>query len=470
MGQSDVSERVGLLTGLAAAEDGLEHWESRLAYLQEALKIATGLGDRGVGGKTLADLADALLLAGRFEDALKLANQGLSCLETEADADQVRLLATLGQAHAATASYQPALEAMQRALDLSQRLAIPRLTARVLRARSIVNFHYLRSRESLADGLQGERLDSSEDSPWLRAVHLRTLHQTLLYLARPAEAAEIANRLLPLSARIGQSDSAALCMLTQARLECGRAPDFAKFEHAVEQVAQASRSRHAFLDALLEVQQSLIDFFRANWTSGRSALSHAQAASQIERGYSIQGFGIGMAFRIKAYASDHEGALAILNGNRNLLPLPGQPNTRGSWFMLASTIEGLMMLGERAQAGQLYPLTSELIETGTTVLWPISRFVQTIAGIAASAGGHYDAAEEHFRSAMRDAESFPDLLEQAEIRRFHAMMLIDRGSTADPEEGKSLLEQGLRSYDEMGMPRHREMTRALLDRIGTNAP
>jgi hypothetical protein len=35
-------------------------------------------------------------------------------------------------------------------------------------------------------------------------------------------------------------------------------------------------------------------------------------------------------------------------------------------------------------------------------------------------------AEDHFQIALRQAESFPHRLEQAEIRRFHAMMLIDR--------------------------------------------
>ena len=101
--------------------------------------------------------------------------------------------------------------------------------------------------------------------------------------------------------------------------------------------------------------------------------------------------------------------------------------------MLGSVIEGLVMLGEHAQAGQLYPLVRELIDIGAVVLWPIFRFTQTIAGIAASAAHQWEAAEEHFRIAMRQAESFPDRLEQAEIRRFHAMMLMDR---AGPERSR----------------------------------
>jgi hypothetical protein len=35
------------------------------------------------------------------------------------------------------------------------------------------------------------------------------------------------------------------------------------------------------------------------------------------------------------------------------------------------------MLGEQAQAGELYPLVRELIDTGAVVGWPIPRYTQT---------------------------------------------------------------------------------------------
>ncbi len=78
----------------------------------------------------------------------------------------------------------------------------------------------------------------------------------------------------------------------------------------------------------------------------------------------MEGFGVGTLFRQMAYAGDRDGALAILDEKRALLPRSGQPNTAGSWLMLALVIEGLVMLGEHSQAGQLYPLVCELIGTG----------------------------------------------------------------------------------------------------------
>ena len=79
-------------------------------------------------------------------------------------------------------------------------------------------------------------------------------------------------------------------------------------------------------------------------------------------------------------------------------------------------------------------------------------------------GASVATAEEHFQIAMQQAESFPHLLEQAEIRRFHAMMLIDRSAPDDRQRAQTLLNEALQSYERIGMPRHVEITKTLLAR------
>ena len=130
--------------------------------------------------------------------------------------------------------------------------------------------------------------------------------------------------------------------------------------------------------------------------------------------------------------------------------------------MLAMVVEGLFMLGEQAQAGQLYPLVCELIDTGAVVGWPIPRYTQTIAGLAAAGAHQWEAAEKHFQVASRQADFFADRLEQAEIRRFRAMMLRDRAAAGDRENAQTLLNEALETYTQIGMPRHLEMARALI--------
>jgi len=154
--------------------------------------------------------------------------------------------------------------------------------------------------------------------------------------------------------------------------------------------------------------------------------------------------------------------LALLEKHRASLPVSGRDKIRGSWWMLLMVAEGLAMLGEQSQAGQLYPLVRELVGTGAVALWPIYRFTHTIAGMAAGAAHQWEAAEDHFQTALQQAESFPQHLELAEIRRFHAMMLLNRAAPGDRKKAQKLLREALETYSYIGMPRHSEITQNLL--------
>jgi tetratricopeptide (TPR) repeat protein len=459
--QAAVDPRQGaeLLAGLALAERGLEQWDAAIAHLAEALEISTSIGDRELIGKSFTDLTDAFALAGRFKEASESALRGLSSLPPEDGVYRARLLAALSQARAAAGEYEPANDALREALNIASQLSDSQLVAGLLGARSIVNFHFFRLKEAAADGLRSKESAQREDSPWQRATQLRILHQSLLYLGRLDEAASIAAVLEPLARRIGQSYSIALCLSSRACAEFGRAPDLAQLEINLRQAPESGQTAtFAYLQILFEVQLSLAEFFRGNWASARS---HAQAACRPDAGSSIQGFGLGTLCRQLAYAGDRDGALAILDQESARLPRSGQANTTGSWFMFALVIEGLFMLREWSQAEELYPLVGELLDTGAVALWPIFRFTHTIAGLAATAARQWEAAEEHFRIAMQQAASFPDRLEQAEIRRFHAMMFIDRAAPGDREKAQTLLSEALRTYTQIGMPRHIEMIQAL---------
>lgn len=244
-------------------------------------------------------------------------------------------------------------------------------------------------------------------------------------------------------------------------MEFGKAPDLDQLEAVLRQVLKSDPKAQFFWDVFSEVQLSLVDFFRGNWAS---ALIHAQASCRLETESSFQGIGTGTLFRQMAYAGDRSGALALLHEKRALLPRSGQPNIGGSWRMLALVIEGLSILDEHSQAGELYTPARELVDTGAVTLWPIFRFTHTVAGIAAAAAHKWQAAEDHFQTAMQQAESLPHRLEQAEIRRFHAMMLIDRAGPSDREGAHGLLNQARETYEQIGMPCHVEMTQKLLDR------
>jgi hypothetical protein len=175
----------------------------------------------------------------------------------------------------------------------------------------------------------------------------------LLQAGRPEEALRIADELEPLTRKIGHSLSVAFIRATRAWIDFGKAPDLAKLEAGFQRPRKSDQdASFPVVEVISGIGLTMVDFFRGNWTS---ALFHAQTSRRLGPGSSIEGYSVGTLFRQLAYAGDRNGAFAVLDENRALLPLSGQSNTTDSWFMLWLVIEGLVMLGEYSEAGELYP-------------------------------------------------------------------------------------------------------------------
>ncbi len=343
-GAVDSRQKADLLATLAMAERGLDQWDAAIAHLQEVLEIYINLDDREMIGRSFTELAAVYIWAGRFQEATETAQRELTYLQAEVSADRARLLATLAQALAAARVYQPADDALWEALNIASQLSDPKLEARLLGVQSTINIQFFRLREIVTDRLLSKQLSGSDLPPWQFVLQLQILHQVLLYLGRLEEAVKIADELEPLARKIGQSLSVAFCLSTRAWMDFGKAANLAKLEAGFQRVRKSDgEASFAHLEVFFEVQLSLLDFFRGNWTS---ALSHAQESRRREPGSSMEGFGVGTLFRQLTYAGGRDGTLRILDEKHTLLPRSGQPNTAGSWLMLALVIEGLVMLGE----------------------------------------------------------------------------------------------------------------------------
>jgi tetratricopeptide (TPR) repeat protein len=453
----DARERADLLAKVAFAERGLEHWGEACTHLQEALDTYITLGDRERIAKSCTELTTVFIWAGHLQEAIETAHRGLSYLHGDQSDGRAHLLAVLAEAQATAGFWEPAEQALCEAQKIASPIPDPKLVARLNRARLSLNYQFLRLKEAAADG---DKARGSDAPPWERGITLQLLYQDLLLLGRLDDAAKIRDELEPLATKIGQSYSIARCLILRAWVDFGTIPDLERLESVLRQVLKSDpKVPAAFWDVFSQVQLSLVDCFGGDWAS---AAQHARASCELEAQTSRRGMGAGTFFRQMAYAGDSEGALAILHEKRAWLPRSGQPNTMGSWWMLALVVEGLFVLGDHSKAGELYPLVRELIDTGAVVMWPIFRFTQTVAGIAAAAARHWEAAEDHFQAALQQAESIPHRLEQAEIRRFHAMMLMDRAGRGDRQDARRLLGEARETYTQIGMPRHVAMTDTLL--------
>src|SRR5262249_21271366 len=143
------------------------------------------------------------------------------------------------------------------------------------------------------------------------------------------------------------------------------------------------------------------------------------------------GPGWGILFLCDCMAGRREPALSLLDRRGAGLPRTGRFNTIGSWCALFKAIEGLVVLGESDRAAALYPLVAEALGKGTVVTYDASHLLETVAGIAAAAGGRWDVAEAHYQMALCLADQMPFVCEQAEARYWYARMLVDRGLPED---------------------------------------
>jgi hypothetical protein len=155
---------------------------------------------------------------------------------------------------------------------------------------------------------------------------------------------------------------------------------------------------------------------------------------------------------------------------KDFLPHAGRPNGIGSLVLLLSIVEGEAADGAMEFAAKHYGLVLDSIDrSGAVFRLPDPRLLQTTAGIAAAAGRRWDRAEDHFQLAMRQAEDLPHKLEQPEVRRFYARMLLDRGAPGDNEKARQLLREALGMYRKIGMPKHEEIAETMLHELKSDS-
>jgi hypothetical protein len=126
-----------------------------------------------------------------------------------------------------------------------------------------------------------------------------------------------------------------------------------------------------------------------------------------------------------------------------------------------ASVESAVLLDLREHAAALYPLMRQLLAGGLVDFWGLG-LTEKVAGIAAAAGRAWPDAEKHFENARRTADAMPHRVEQPEVRRWYARMLLDRDAPGDRERARSLLAEARTAYEAIGMSKHVAMVDELL--------
>jgi class 3 adenylate cyclase/tetratricopeptide (TPR) repeat protein len=504
----DRAARADLLYKRGLARRSLDRWDEALSDWREAATLYERLGDNEAAARTFESMCYQVLYGQHFAEALEISQRGLALIGRRESFYRSRL-AGWGGMTLSSAGYYSAGDAMlRRAQELGVKLNDESLVGLGLAARAVHHWVYLEVREAAEAGLKAAELLRKTGLLWYLADTLFYTGVTLTFAGRPDEGAGVFRELTPLAERLGHTVWSGGDYDNLFALRTGDIDGFEAFW--TQWLERARERKHAFWMSQSQLLLGMACFWRGRW---QEALDSFQTASHLEPAGAFSGTAAACTLLVRAYTGDKEAALLPLGqkgaaavraaegpsaasflrpmlraarssglglkglvgliresramAKRGPLPLPGRPASFGASTMLFAAVEGLAVLGERAEAAKLYPLVLERMQTGNLFRPIDSRLIDTLAGIAAGAGNNWAHAEEHFRSALRRAEELPNIIEQPEARRFYARMLLDRNAPGDREKARQLLTEAIEVYRRLSMPKHIEMAEALLAQAQT---
>ena len=456
------AERAELLDLRAGAERSAGHWPETIAIWGQAVDTYEALGDDEAVGRVGLQAAYSLLWAGRWGESVEYADRVLGVLGERVSADRARLLALTGAVLAfGEAPFEVADERLRQALAIADDLGDPTVRGHCLVFLCLNRFAWMHQAECAEAGLEAADLLRAAGDLWSMASGLGFGTIGLVDVGRFDEALRIQAELEPLCERLGNHPAQMQFRRVRAMVNFCTAPDMAALEafaHAdIEFVKGAGLPWWIHASGWI----GLARFLAGDWDNVRAPLEEGVA---LDPPSCLNGWNRGLLFECLAYIGDREAALALLDGaDDNRMPKPGQPNGWGPWMVLLSTVEGLYIMGEHERAAGFYDLVVECMERTRSVCphYNDMRLPERTAGIAAMAGRCWDDAEEHFRTALRQAAELPHLPEAAHTRRFFATMLLARDGPGDRAEAAALIDEAREAYRSMGMPRHAAMMDAL---------
>lgn len=439
------------------AKRNLGRSEAAVSDWLKALPLYEELDDRDGLTRVCAASCYPLFLLDRLEEALELAEKGLTAAGERPTQARCRMLAQAGFVNGLK-DYRLGLEFVQRAEELAATLGDSTLEAEVLSLKALFFQTYLDVWEEAECAGRATKLLEPTTELWWKADALNWRLLGLIMLGRLEEAARVAPELDAVASQVG--NATVLRNVHVARTAIAWfGGELDRIAESLTRTIEATREARVYTWFCDLGLHGLLEVYRGRIKTGFDKLERAVKLDPCVGPY--DGYTPGMLFAAKAYAS-HPDALAFLQKE---VPLPKTGDTNFSEALrLGYAIEGLGVLGENTRAAELYPRASALADRVVMVIHA-GLMTQTVAGIAAAAGGQWDQAVEHFETSLRQAHEIPHELEQPQVRYWYATMLRDRDAPGDREKARQLLGEALEAYEQVDFPRHREMAKELLGRL-----
>ena len=450
---ADLRDQRGVaLRSLGRADEAIAEWRRALTAYQAR-------GDDAGVVRVAERLSRALGWRAQFDESEQVARQALGALSADNPSGRGRFLAAIALGRSARAD-RASFGLIDEAVRIAEEAGDPEPLAFVLSMQTFQRWNWMRCADGIESGRRAIDAQRALNASWQLAETMGLMCYLLQWAGRFDEAADLADELRSLAARLGHQEGAWFEEQSSVPLQAIRNGDLVAAEAcATAAVERAERANIGWVGPSYRYV-AMVRVWQGRWGEAQEPI--ARALEKDVAGSFVTGTSVGQCFWVHAHLGTP--ARELLRDPRLPLPERGQPNTLGSWSALAYVTEGLALLGARAEAAAHYQRLTEVFATSARVtihgaLW------EMLAGIAAACGDQWDVARKHYETALTEAHEMPNQIAQPDVRRWYARMLIDRNAAGDRDKARTLLGEATIMYRVIGMPKHVEMAEGMLAKL-----
>ena len=443
---ADCTFTAHLLRVRGAALKGLGRWPEARAALAEALEALYAAGDPSASAVAI-ELGRLAVWCADNQRAHELCVDALARLLDGPTPERVRLLAIDAFAIGSLddAAYGAALRGLTEARSMATALndeamvGISYFTEAAMQS----NFGCI----ALAIGTADEALRRLTSATWVQsrvdAASSRAL--ALFQAGRFAEVDAVVGDILGVAEEVGNSGAIAQSRWARDVAYLHRSGDLigseARLLESVAATSGAAPGNSLLLPwaAMVQAERGDREGALATSTRARIAFPNTTAWSGMLAGCELWCMAL----------MDRPDWAARLRECEHFVPVAGRASFTGRRWFAIYLVLCYAVRGELAAAAALYPVLREVLDDGWRV-GPLQP-VEALVGLAAAAGGNWDVAENHFRSALAFVDEVRDRLGKPSVQKWYAWMLLRRAAPGDRDQARVLLDDAIASFRAMGM-------------------
>jgi tetratricopeptide (TPR) repeat protein len=457
--KDDVDTRAELLERLALAQRSVGEWDTALQTMNEALDLYQSSGEIEAFGRLSWAFVYQLTWAGRFVEGVTVAERALAALGHAPSPDFARLLSAAGWATSLGGDYTTSNVMFGHARALAEQIGDARALADVLHMETIHHMGFAEFDKGVESGLRAAEVFEAQGGLWdLSSVRAFVIFQDGT-MGRSEQAAALKQSTIAMAERLGHLGAIFMLLTDSARRDGVLAGDLAATEAIGGQMVEVCEQGGLPWLYVGHIYLGLAAHWQGDWARAEEEL---RLAVELEPPAAYAGQSAAALAWHLAHQGRAQEVVDLYEGLRASLPERGKVNSIGSWNMLCGFIEALYLVGRTEETAALYPLIIDALDSVGNWITFDCRLASTRVAIAATARRQWDEAESHYVDALKRAEEIPDRMEQADVRRLHAMLLLERNDDADRGRARTLLAEAIEHYRQMGMPKHVQMTQDMI--------